>query len=68
MDASWFELANGRFVKQQDLTPHFRASRHEQATTVLMDVGLINHGGLDDSLRLTARGKQVLKEVIRLRS
>ncbi|MGA3267312.1 MAG: hypothetical protein ABSE16_10865 [Verrucomicrobiota bacterium] len=68
LDASWFELANGRFVKQQDLTPHFRASRHEQATTVLMDIGLIKHGGLDDPLILTARGKQVLKEVIRLRS
>jgi hypothetical protein len=68
LDASWLEIANGRFVKQQDLTPHFRASRHENATTLLMDLGLIKYGGLDDTLKLMARGKQVLKEVIRLRS
>src|ERR1019366_3727673 len=41
LDASWFELANERYVKQQDLVPHFRASRHGNATTVLQDVGLI---------------------------
>jgi len=68
LDASWFELANGRFVKQQDIVPGFRASRDENATTVLQDLGLIGHGGLDEPLRLTARGKQVLKEVIRLRT
>jgi hypothetical protein len=68
LDASWFELANGRYVKQQDLFPHFRASRHSNAATVLQDVGLIKHGGLDDPLKLTPRGRQVLEEVIRLRS
>jgi hypothetical protein len=68
LDASWFELANGRFTKQQDLVPGFRASRHGNATTVLQDLGLIKHAGLDEPLLLTTRGKQVLKEVIRLRS
>lgn len=68
LDASWFELANGRYVKQQDLFPRFRASRHGNAATVLQDVGLIKHGGLDDPLKLTPRGRQVLEEVIRLRS
>lgn len=67
LEASWFELANGRFVKQQDIVPGFRASRHGNATTVLQDLGLIKHGGLDDPLRLTVRGRQVLNEVIRLR-
>jgi hypothetical protein len=67
LDASWFELANGRFVKQQDIIPGFRASRHGNATTVLQDLGLIKHAGLDEPLLLTARGKQVLKEVIQLR-
>ena len=67
LDASWFELANGRFVKQQDIFPGFRASRHGNATTVLQDLGLIKHADLDDPLLLTARGKQVLNEVIQLR-
>lgn len=67
LDASWFELANGRFIKQQDITPGFRASRHPQTTTVLQDLGLINHAGLDEPLILTKRGKQVLHEVIQLR-
>lgn len=67
LDASWFELANGRFIKQQDIDPGFRASRHGNATTVLQDLGLIKHAGLDETLILTARGKQVLNEVIRLR-
>ena len=68
LDASWFELANGRFVKQQDIVPGFRASRHGNATTVLQDLGLIIHAGLDQPLLLTARGKQVLNEVIQLRT
>lgn len=68
LDASWFELANGRFVKQQDIIPGFRASRHANATTVLQDLGLLKHAGLDEPLRLTTRGNQVLDEVIRLRS
>jgi hypothetical protein len=68
LDASWFELANGRFIKQQDIEPGFRASRHGNATTVLQDPGLIKHSGLDEPLLLTARGKQVLNEVIRLRA
>ena len=67
LDASWFELANGRFVKQQDIVPGFRASRHGNATTVLQDLGLIKHAGLDEPLLLTPRGKQVLNEVIHLR-
>jgi hypothetical protein len=67
LDASWFELANRRFVKQQDIVPGFRASRHGNATTVLQDLGLIKHAGLDEPLLLTARGKQVLNEVIHLR-
>lgn len=67
LDASWFELANGRFVKQQDIEPGFRASRHPQTTTVLQDLGLIKHSGLDEPLVLTARGKQVLHDVIQLR-
>jgi hypothetical protein len=67
LDASWFELANGRFVKQQDIVPGFRASRHGNATTVLQDLGLIKHADLDDPLLLTARGKQVLNEVNQLR-
>lgn len=68
LDASWFEFADGRFVKQQDYAPSFRASRHGTATTILQDLGLIAHGGLDDALKLTARGRLVLEEVIRLRS
>jgi hypothetical protein len=68
LDASWFELANGRFVKQQDIVPGFRSSRHGNATTVLQDLGLIKHSGLDEPLLLTVRGKQVLDEVIRLRT
>jgi hypothetical protein len=68
LDASWFELANGRFVKQQDIFPGFRASRHGNATTVLQDLGLIKHAGLDETLQLTARGGHVLNEVIRLRT
>jgi hypothetical protein len=68
LDASWFELANGRFVKQQDIVPGFRASRHGNATTVLQDLGLIKHASLDEPLLLTARGKQVLSEVIQLRT
>jgi hypothetical protein len=67
LDASWFELANGRFVKQQDIVPGFRASRHGNATTVLQDLGLIKYAGLDEPLLLTPRGKQVLNEVIHLR-
>ncbi len=68
LDASWFELANGRFTKQQDLVPGFRASRHGNATTVLQDLGLIKHAGLDEPLLLTTRAKQVIKEAVRLRS
>jgi hypothetical protein len=67
LDASWLELANGRFVKQQDIVPDFRSSRHGNATTVLQDLGLIRHANKGDTLRLTARGNQVLNEVIKLR-
>lgn len=68
LDASWFELANGRFVRQQDIEPGFRASRHGNAATILQDLGLIEHAGLDVPLKLTPRGREVLEEVIHLRS
>lgn len=68
MDASWFELNNKRFVKQQDLRPGFRASRHRNATSVMQDLGLIHQVGLDEPLKVTPRGREVLEEVIRLRS
>jgi len=67
LDASWFEVANGRFTKQQDIVPGFRASRHRNATTVLQDLGLIKHAGINDPLVLTPRGKQILNKVIQLR-
>ena len=68
LDASWFEIANDRYVKQQDLTPGFRASRHGNATTILQDLGLLEHSGLDDPLKLTRSGRDVLDRVIRIRS
>jgi hypothetical protein len=68
LDASWFEVANGRYIRQQDIEANTRASRHSNATTILQDLGLIEHAGLDDPLRLTERGNEVLNEVIRLRS
>lgn len=67
LDASWFEVANGRFTKQQDIVPGFRASRHGNATTVLQDLGLITHAGIHDPLVLTTKGKQILEEVLQLR-
>jgi hypothetical protein len=68
LDASWFELANGHYIKQQDIYPDFRSSRHGNATTILQDLGLIQHCGKDDPLKITKRGREILEEVIRLRT
>ncbi|MBI5397708.1 MAG: hypothetical protein HZA91_20615, partial [Verrucomicrobia bacterium] len=68
LDASWLEVANGRFLKQQDIIPGFRASRHGNAAMILQDLGLLKHGSLDDPLRLTGDGRRVLRQVIAARS
>lgn len=68
LDASWLDEANGRFIWQQDLEPGFRASRHGNATTILQDLGLIEHAGLEQPLIVTARGREVLAETLRLRA
>jgi hypothetical protein len=68
LEASWFEYSHGRIIKLQKIIPKFRQSRHGSATTILQDLGLIKHSGLDQSLELTAKGESVLRKVIQLRS
>jgi hypothetical protein len=66
LEASWIENINGRLTKQQDLSPSFRSSRHKNAATILQDLGLLKHGGLDDPLRLTKQGEAVLQRLRKL--
>jgi hypothetical protein len=68
LDASWFEYANGRFRHQQDVGPHPRASRHPNIATILQDLLLVERSGVDEPLKLTARGKQELGTIIKSRS
>lgn len=68
LEASWFEVADDRWVKQQDIKPSFRASRHRNAVTILQDLALIEHSLLDDPLMLTSEGRRVLAKVTRLRA
>jgi len=68
LEASWFEVSDGRWLKQQDITPSFRASRPRNAVTILQDLALIDYALLDEPLVLTSEGRSVLKRVIRLRA
>jgi hypothetical protein len=68
LEASWFEVADGRWIKQQDLTPSFRASRHRNAVTILQDLAFIDHLPLDDTLLLTSEGRRLLATITRLRA
>jgi hypothetical protein len=68
LEASWFEVDGGRWLKQQDIAPSFRASRHRNAVTILQDLALIEHSKLDEPLVLTSEGRRVLVQVTRLRT
>jgi hypothetical protein len=68
LEASWFEVADGRWLKQQDIVPSFRASRHRNAVTILQDLAFIEHSKLDEPLVLTNESRRVLLQVTRLRT
>jgi hypothetical protein len=68
LDAAWFEVLGGRFSQIQDLTPDFRASRHPQVATVFQDLCLLEDGNLNEPLKPTEWGRQILNEVISSRS
>lgn len=68
LDASWIDVSDGRWQKEQDLEPYFRASRHRNAITILQDLALIEYCSHDDPLHLTAEGRKVLREVLKLRA
>lgn len=68
LEASWFEVVDGRWFREQDITPSFRASRHHNAVTILQDLALIGHSPLDEPLVLTREGRRVLEKVTALRS
>jgi hypothetical protein len=68
LEASWFEVDGGRWLKQQDIEPSFRASRHRNAVTILQDLALIEHSKLDEPLVVTSEGRRVLVQVTRLRT
>lgn len=68
LDAAWMEKIGDRYSKIQDLTPDFRANRHNNAATILQDLCVLKDGGSDDPLHLTAWGRSILKSTIRARS
>ncbi|MFC5051072.1 hypothetical protein ACFPK9_10690 [Rubritalea spongiae] len=68
LDAAWFEVLGGCFIRVQDLKPNFRSTRHPQVATILQDLCLLEDGGPHEVLKLTAEGYRVLTEVITARS
>ena len=68
LDASWIELENGRYMKQQDIEPDFRSSRHHNAATIMYDLGLLNYDSDKETWQLTIEGERILNRVIQVRS
>lgn len=68
LDASWLEMANGRYIKEQDILPAFRGSRHGNAAMILHDLALLDHNAEKDTWQLTTKGKQILQQVILARA
>lgn len=68
LDAAWMEKIGDRYFKIQDLTPGFRANRHNNAATILKDLCVLKDSGLEGPLQLTAAGRDILAKVIQARS
>ena len=68
LDAAWLEKIGDRYSMLQDLNPEFRANRHGNAATILQDLCVIDEGGIDDPMVLSAWGRSILKNVIKARS
>jgi hypothetical protein len=69
LESCWLHLEDDRLVWDQDYEPAFRASRHEQATQILVDIGLLKwtparsgHGR--HHLTITEQGQRVLGRVL----
>jgi hypothetical protein len=69
LESCWLHLEDGRLVWDQAYDPYFRASRHEQAAKILVDIGLLQwittgSGGGHRRLRSTEQGQRVLDRVL----
>lgn len=60
LEARWLTWAEGRVVWEQDYSAYRRNSRRYAATTVLLDLGLLERSE-EDALSLTKEGRMVLR-------
>jgi hypothetical protein len=65
LESCWLHIEDGCLVWDQDYEPAFRASRHEQATQILVDIGLLKwpptgSGRGSHHLTITEQGQRVL--------
>lgn len=62
LDSRWLGAEEGRFVKEQDYGPYFRAARHHQAVEIMTDLELVRAD--DEGITgITARGRDILQRV-----
>ena len=69
LESCWLHVADDRYVYDQAYTPAFRASRHEQAVQILVDLGLLqwtmaSSGRGDHRLMITERGRHVIQRAL----
>ncbi len=66
LESCWLHLdkGTGRVVKDQDYSPVYRSSRCENATSILIDLGLLQRT-TEKNVLITNRGAEVLRKVLR---
>jgi hypothetical protein len=62
LDSCWLSRIEGKIVKEQDYGPRWRSSRHENAVTILHDLGLV---AIDSNLiSITMDGQNFIQDVL----
>jgi hypothetical protein len=68
LESCWLHWEDNRLVWDQAYTPDFRASRHEQAVQILVDIGLLEwittRSDCSRRLTITDQGRRVLERVL----
>lgn len=63
-ESRWFEIIEGNIMHLQDYEPEWRSSRHENATSILVDLRLL-HVDRQGDWALTSEGSAILAKIQR---
>lgn len=63
LDSCWLSRTEGKIVKEQDYGPKWRSSRHNNAVTILRDLGFVKIDA-DKKLSITKDGRRMLQKVM----